>query len=111
MIGQIYKIDELKQSRNKGEVFYRVYFTMRGALEGHKFWAKTDIVPNFRNYGKWKPLLKVGNILSGLQMRRHDEVNADSSPKFAAFKEVKAENMPSKIELPVQEESPQLTLL
>lgn len=107
MVGQIYKIDQLKMSRNKGEVFYRVYFNMKGAMEGHKFWAKTDIVPSFRNYTKWRDLLKVGNILSGIQMRRPDEVNADSNPKLLGWKEPKAEVLP----LETKEESPQMKML
>lgn len=110
MIGQIYKIDQLKTSRNKGEVFYRVYFTMKGALDGHKFWAKTDIVPSFRNYSRWKGLLKVGNILSGLNMRKPDEVNADSNPKFEMHKEVRPE-VREVVDLIIKEESHQQTLI
>jgi hypothetical protein len=110
MIGQIYKIDQLKQSRNRGEVFYRVYFNMKGAMEGHKFWAKTDVVPSFRNYEKWKPLLKVGNIITGLNMRRPDEINADSNPKLVGWKEVRPEVGPV-AQLPTNEESPQKSLL
>lgn len=109
MIGQIYKIDPLKIGKNK-EAFHRVYFNMKGALDGHKFWAKTDIVLSYRNYAKWKPLLKVGNIITGLRMRRPDEVNADSNPKLVGFKEIQQEVV-KPVELPVKEESPQMTLL
>ena len=58
MIGTIKKIDSLKQSRNKLQVFYRVYFEMQNISTVKKEWAKTDVVPQFRNYPRWKNLLK-----------------------------------------------------
>lgn len=112
MKGKIYKIDTLKTSRNKGEVFKRVYFEMYGALDGHKFWAKTDIVPSFKNYGRWRDLLKVGNTLDGLSMRKPDEVNADSRPRLIeALTEIKKQSPAEIAEIERREEVKQLSLL
>lgn len=110
MIGQIYKIDQLKQSRNKGEVFYRVYFNMKGAMDDHYFWAKTDIVPNFRNYSRWKGLLEVGNVITGLKMRRPEEVDADSSPKLLGNKPV-VKKPDEKDQQEEEKPSPQMSFL
>lgn len=110
MTGQIYKIDQLKVSRNKGEVFYRVYFNMKGAMDGHYFWAKTDIVPHFRNYSRWKDILQIGNIITGLKMRRTDEVDADSTPKLLGNKAV-VKNPENEVEQPEEKPSPQMSFL
>jgi len=77
MKGEIKKIDHIKKSRNPNEAFVRVYFKLEN--EG---WAKTDLVPTFRNYAKWKPLLKIGNYLSGLKMKDSETVDADSFPSL-----------------------------
>lgn len=90
MTGRISQIDEMKSSRNKGQAFLRVYFQMRNPpkLEFGKeipksyFWAKTDLVPSFRNFKRWEDLLKVGNVLDLLQMKTDDTVDADSFPKL-----------------------------
>lgn len=88
MIGQITKIDQMKASRNSKEAFVRVYFKLQ--IESKNFiWAKTDLVPTFRNYKKWKPLLKVGNILDGLILRGKETIDADSNPIFLKNSEVK----------------------
>lgn len=79
MIGKITKIDTLKTSRNKGEAFTRIYFTLKKA-PGEYSWAKTDIVPSFRNYARWKPYLAVGTILDGLTLKGKDTIDADSRP-------------------------------
>ncbi len=78
MQGEIIKIDPPKQSRNKREVFIRVYFKMFPSGE----WAETDIVRTFRNYARWRPLMKKGNILTGLQMLEPNRVDADSYPEL-----------------------------
>ena len=83
MTGKIIKIDQLKQSRNQGQTFYRVYFEM---ISGD--WTKTDIVPGFRNFKRWKNHLKVGNVLSGLRLKGRDTVDADSYPKFVRCEEL-----------------------
>lgn len=76
MRATITKIDKKKVSAN-GNKFIRVYFT----LEDGK-WSKTDLCPDFRNYARWKKLLKVGNILSGIELKNNQTVNADSFPKL-----------------------------
>ena len=76
MKGTIYKIDDLKEAlKYKGIAFKRVYFEMED-----KSWAKTDIVPTFRNYPRWKDLLVVGNIIGGLKLLNPKTVDADSFP-------------------------------
>lgn len=79
MIGKIYKIDQLKRSQNQGQVYYRLYFEMIDN-DGKSFWAKTDIVPTYRNYQNWKNLMVVGYTFRNLFLRKPDEVNADSKP-------------------------------
>lgn len=79
MKGKIIKIDQLKASRNRGQTFYRVYFKLKRA-QGEFFWAKTDIVPSFRNFKHWKPFLEVGTILDGLRLKADQTVDADSKP-------------------------------
>lgn len=76
MNGEITKIDPVKKSAN-GNAFIRVYFKIEG-----KDWYKTDICPDYRNYARWKPLLKVGNMLSGLEAKGDTTINADSWPKL-----------------------------
>jgi len=75
MLGTITKIHELKESRN-GNWFMRVEFRLKNGD-----WAKTDLCPSFRNYERWKYLLKVGVDLTGLNLKRKGEVNADSYPE------------------------------
>lgn len=81
MIGIITRIDQPKESRNPMQVFYRVYFKL---IDEHRktIWAKTDLVISFRNFSRWKPLLKVGNLLDGLKLRSAETVDADSYPIF-----------------------------
>jgi len=81
MRGKIIKIDQLKSSRNSGQAFTRVYFKVKQGV-GDFIWAKTDIVPTFRNYARWKPYLVIGNILDGLKLKGNDTVDADSVPIF-----------------------------
>lgn len=85
-MGRISRIDEMKSSRNGG-AFRRVYFQMKDNQKSTPekkiyFWAKTDLVPTFRNYKHWKDVLKVGNILSDLQLKTEDTVDADSIPRL-----------------------------
>ncbi len=74
MKGVIKKIHPIKRSRN-GNSFIRVEFKMEDSS-----WAKTDLCPDFINYQRWKPLLKVGNDLDGLKFKGKMEINADSFP-------------------------------
>lgn len=84
MRGTITKIHNLKRSRN-GNLFIRITFKLENGD-----WAKTDICPDYRNYIRWAPLLKVGTDLSGLILKRQNEVNADSFPvKISSINEGK----------------------
>lgn len=56
----------------------RVYFTLEDGS-----WAKTDIVPSYRNYSYWKyplELFQKGEevFIDGIQLRKKQEVDADS---------------------------------
>ena len=73
MWGEISKIEEVKNSRNVGNKFIRVHFK----LENGK-WAKTDLVPGFRNFRRWKRLLKIGNVIGNIRLKNKDTVDADS---------------------------------
>ena len=75
MVGQITKIDPVKRSRNGGQ-FIRIYFRLSDGQ-----WAKTDLVISYRNYNRWKYLIKVGVDLEGLILKRPGEVDADSFPR------------------------------
>ena len=87
MRGKIIKIDQLKSSHNSGQAFTRVYFKVKRGI-GDFIWAKTDIVPTFRNYARWKPFLQVGNILDGIRLKKNDTVDADSMPSLVRKEEV-----------------------
>lgn len=76
MNGEITRVDKIKKSSN-GNSFIRVYFKVDG-----KDWYKTDICPDYRNYARWKPLLQVGNMLSGLTAKGDKTIDADSWPKL-----------------------------
>ena len=78
--GVITKIHNIKRARgrgikNYGSTFIRITFKMEDGS-----WAKTDICPEYRNYIKWKGIIKagVGTVVKGLQFRRGKEINADS---------------------------------
>lgn len=78
---RITKIDSKKNSRNHEQTFVRVYFRiMTPQGNPSKLWAKTDLVDTFRNFTRWRPLLKVDNLLGGLRLKdgHSDTVDADS---------------------------------
>lgn len=83
--GRIKEIDDLKESRNGG-AYKRVYFQMKIPISKWKsgdkkyFWAKTDLVLTYRNYPRWEKFLEVGNVLSKLQLKTENTVDADSYP-------------------------------
>jgi hypothetical protein len=77
MKAKIIKIDPLKESRTE-KSFRRIYFT----LENGK-WAKTDVVPSYRNYARWKPIINLYEsgaevFIDGVSLRQEAEVDADS---------------------------------
>ena len=81
MQGEITRIDVLKKSYSSSDSFKRVYFKLKDK-DGDKF-AKTDIVPTFRNYKNWQSFLKVGIIIGGLKLRSKGKVvtvDADCKP-------------------------------
>lgn len=77
MKGTIIKIHPIKYSRNGQHVFTRVEFKLEDNT-----WAKTDLVQGYRNYPRWENLLKVGNDLNGLVLKKKGEVDADSYPEI-----------------------------
>lgn len=81
MVGIIKKIDPIKRSRNGGQCFIRIYFEMDDGG-----WAETDVVPTFRNYKKWKPIIEsgIGTKVDGLILirGRGTRVNADSNVRI-----------------------------
>lgn len=75
MRGTISRIDPLKYSRNGGS-YIRIHFRLDGGV-----WAKTDIVPGYRNYERWKDLMVIGLDIDGLELKTKGEINADSYPE------------------------------
>ena len=76
MILEITKIIPFKNSQNEGDTYLRITFVDRV----DNSWYKTDIVPGFRNYKRWRRVARVGNTLSNLIMKNADTVDADSHP-------------------------------
>jgi len=76
MILEIIKIIPFKKSCNEGEVYLRITFLDRL----NNSWYKTDIVPGFRNYQRWKKIARVGNKLFNLQLKDAMTIDADSYP-------------------------------
>ena len=93
MNAEIIKILPEKKSRNGG-VYLRVEFRMENGK-----WAKTDLVPGFRNYERWKNLLRPGNIIGNLRMKDEKTVDADSIPYLIFGKMVDNSKSPSIKEL------------
>lgn len=90
--GRIKEVDQMKSSRNGG-AFLRVYFQMKvpdsmldlkvgEPVPKKYFWAKTDLVPTYRNFNRWKDLLKSGNVLDNLFLKTENTVDADCFPKL-----------------------------
>ena len=78
MVGELLKILTAKVSRN-GNTYIRLTFKM---TDGG--WAKTDICPGFRNYSRWKNVLKANpaTLIKGLILKRPGEINADCAPEI-----------------------------
>jgi hypothetical protein len=77
MKAKIIGVDPLKESRAE-KSFRRVYFLMEDGK-----WAKSDIVPAYRNFKIWKPIILLFEsgatvFLEGIEMRQPQEVDADS---------------------------------
>jgi hypothetical protein len=76
MTATITKIHPLKIGSKGVASYQRVEFKTDAGN-----WAKTDLVPSFRNYAGWKEYLEVGMRLTNLRMKSKYEVDADSVPK------------------------------
>ena len=77
MKGKITKIHPLKESRTQHS-YYRIEFLLENGE-----WAKTDIVPAYRNYRNWKLFITTNsaNFVEGLILRKKGEIDADSPVK------------------------------
>lgn len=76
MTATITKIHPLKIGRAGVSSYQRVEFKTDAGN-----WAKTDLVPSFRNYAGWREHLEVGIRLTNLRMKGKYEIDADSVPK------------------------------
>lgn len=78
MRATISKIHPLKLSRTSHS-YIRVEFQLETGG-----WAKTDLVPKYRNYSRWKDIIAagVGTTIGNLRMKRDNEVDADSYPSI-----------------------------
>lgn len=63
-----------KRTSKYGGFFYYVFF--RG--DGKSFRSCLD--PKCQNFGRWEKLLKVGNVIEGLELKGPGLVDADSKP-------------------------------
>lgn len=101
---QIIKILPEKKARMGGNSYIRVEF-----LDEAKDWYKTDLCRNYRNFSRWAGLLKVGTIITGVQLLNKDSIDADSYPKFVGRDKIK---MPEALPKPEPKPEPKnLTLL
>jgi len=71
------KIHDLKESRTEHS-FIRIEFLLENGE-----WAKTDIVPAYRNYKNWKTIIQLFKLqekvyVDNLFLKEKNEVNADS---------------------------------
>lgn len=70
-------MDYPKYSRNGDVAFRRIYFELEDGS-----WAATDLVPSFRNYKWWEPVVKsgIGTVIGGVFLKDgyRDKINADS---------------------------------
>jgi hypothetical protein len=77
MKAKLKRIDVPKYSRNGDVCFRRIYFELE---DGN--WAMTDLIPSFRNYKWWEPIIKsgVGTVIGGVFLKDgyRDKINADS---------------------------------
>ena len=83
MKAKIIKIDPLKQSRTE-KAFRRIYFMLDDGT-----WAKTDIVPAYRNFKIWKPIIEMFEkgaevFLDGINLRNPQEVDGDSVVRLSS---------------------------
>ena len=79
MTGIITKIDPPKENSWHSGVFIRIYFKMEDGS-----WAQTDVVPDFRNYVYWKPIIESGldTQVSDLVYKSKSKIDADCQPRI-----------------------------
>lgn len=92
MIAKVIKVDPLKESRAE-KAFKRVYFI----LETGK-WAMTDIVPEYRNFKRWKAIIDLAErsyevFVERIILMKPGKVDADSPVEisFKRFEVTKAQ--------------------
>lgn len=73
MTAEIVKIHEPKQG--SGGNYVRVEFKLEDGS-----WAKTDLVPAFRNWNRWVKYLSPGIKVTNLRMKNSTTIDADSRP-------------------------------
>lgn len=77
MTAKLKKMDTPKYSRNGKVCFQRLYFELEDGS-----WAATDLVPSYRNYKWWEPVIKsgIGTEIGGIFLKDgyRDKINADS---------------------------------
>jgi hypothetical protein len=66
----------IKRITEKGR-YRRVHFTAEDGTH-----CLTDLVPTFRNYQRWEPLLEVGNKLTNLVLMDTGKIDGDSHPEL-----------------------------
>ena len=93
MTGEIIKILPLTKSVN-GNSYIRVEFKLSNGK-----WAKTDICPDYRNYQRWKNIIKVGNNLDNLILKNNDTIDADSFPEILKTADEKAMELCQRLQL------------
>lgn len=76
MILEVIKLIPFKKSRNEGDVYLRIEMINKDT----KCFYKTDIVPGFRNYRRWKKVARIGNVLGNLELKDALTIDADSYP-------------------------------
>ncbi|MGH7249526.1 MAG: hypothetical protein ACREGC_00985 [Minisyncoccia bacterium] len=83
MKATLYKIDDLKMSNNRDVAYKRLYFNLEDGS-----WAATDVVPTFRNYPNWKPVIEggIGTIIDNFFMKSKNKIDADSKIKILGKK-------------------------
>jgi len=99
---KITKIEQLKGSRNwDGSLYYRLKFLVKTENGGMVF-AMTDIVPGYRNFPWWEPVIKAGpgTVIGGVYLKegfKPCKVDADSQVFIVhepLFAHPKAEPLP-----------------
>ena len=75
MLAQLTKIHEAQLSRNGNVSFTRIDLKLADGS-----FAQTDLVKSYRNYARWRPIIKagVGTWIDGVLLISPNKVNADS---------------------------------